>query len=382
MTDAWSPQQLAALARVEEWFAAENAPQTFRLFGYAGTGKTTLAIEIAKRVRAIVKERKGEHVTKPVIFAAFTGKAALVMRSKGCIGASTIHSLIYRVDEDGPTGEAPKFVLKEDSDLTDAALCIIDECSMVGAELANDLLSFGVKVLVLGDPAQLPPVQDAGYFTNAEPDAMLTEVHRQAEGNPIIRLSMDVREGRQLEPGDHGACRILRRGADQAIVRALILEAEQVLVGKNDTRVSYNNRIRDLLGFRGDPKAGERLVCLRNDHTKGIFNGGLFRVEKVRKANAAMVRMVVKPDDSESDRRIEVKVHPHFFVGRENELPWQDLKKTQRMTYGYALTVHKSQGSQWNNVVLFDESAVFRDDARRWLYTGITRAAERLTVVM
>ena len=157
----------------------------FRLFGYAGTGKTTLARHLAERVDG------------KVLFAAFTGKAALVMRSKGCERASTIHSLIYKPRESGE--EIPSFDLWDDAPASKAALIVIDECSMVDAELGRDLMSFGVPVLVLGDPAQLPPIQGGGFFTDAEPDAMLTEVHRQAEDNPIIRLSMDIREGR--DPG-------------------------------------------------------------------------------------------------------------------------------------------------------------------------------------
>ena len=165
-------------------------PQVFRLFGYAGTGKTTLAKHLA------------EDVDGKVAFAAFTGKAALVMRAKGCVGASTIHSLIYRARESGE--ETPSFDLWDEAPASKAKLIVIDECSMVDADLGRDLLSFGVPVLVLGDPAQLPPISGGGFFTDAEPDMMLTEVHRQAQDNPIVRLSMDVREGRALAYGDDG----------------------------------------------------------------------------------------------------------------------------------------------------------------------------------
>src|SRR5580765_3244636 len=169
----FTPHQQQALTVVAEWLRSKpgsnGAPQVFRLFGYAGTGKTTLA-------RHIADEADGE-----VKFAAFTGKAASVMRGKGCRGASTIHSLIYRARESGE--EIPSFDLWDEAPASKAELIIIDECSMVDAELGRDLLSFGVPVLVLGDPAQLPPVQGAaspaGFFTEAEPDAMLTEVHRQ-----------------------------------------------------------------------------------------------------------------------------------------------------------------------------------------------------------
>jgi len=251
---------------------------------------------------------------------------------------------------------------------------------MVGAELAHDLLSYGTKILVVGDPAQLPPVQDAGFFTNRTPDFMLTEVHRQARDNPIIRMSMDVREGKSLEHGDFGACKVLRRGE---LDPADALAADMILVGKNDTRNKCNRRHRELKKINSrTPLKGERLVCLKNDRAKNLFNGGTWTVEKVRKANGAAVRMVVAPEDAGDARRpTEIKVHPYFFEGREGELEWEEIRKFQQFTFGYALTVHKAQGSQWNNVVLFDESGVFGESRSRWLYTGLTRAAQKLTVV-
>src|SRR6188508_3636855 len=177
-----------------------GTPPVFRLFGYAGTGKTTLARHIADGVDGEVK------------YAAFTGKAALVMRNKGCDNASTIHSLIYRAKESGV--EQPSFELWDDAPASKAKLIVIDECSMVDAELGRDLMSFECPLLVLGDPAQLPPIQagasSGGFFTEAEPDVMLTEVHRQAQDNPIVRLSMDIRAGEYLEPGRYGETEVLR----------------------------------------------------------------------------------------------------------------------------------------------------------------------------
>src|SRR4029077_11072519 len=132
-----------------------------------------------------------------------------VMRRKGCEGASTIHSLIYQPLESET--ETPTFALWDDSPVADARLIVIDECSMVDAEIGRDLMSFGVPVLVLGAPAQLPPIQGGGFFTEVEADAMLTEVHRQAEDNPIIRLSMAIRAGHDLEPGRYGETEIVTR---------------------------------------------------------------------------------------------------------------------------------------------------------------------------
>jgi exodeoxyribonuclease-5 len=198
MAMEWAPQQNEALEKVGKWLQSagqHDNKQIFRLFGYAGTGKTTLAIEISKMVES-----------GSALFAAFTGKAALVMRKKGCHGANTLHSLIYkprrewREDEDKrPTGDIPEWQINPDSPVRYASLVIVDECSMVNEELARDLLSFGTPVLVLGDPAQLPPVSGAGFFTEAEPDHMLTEIHRQAADNPIIRIATDIRLGKDLK---------------------------------------------------------------------------------------------------------------------------------------------------------------------------------------
>ena len=205
-----------ALDAVGQWLR-KGEPQVFRLFGYAGVGKTTLARHIAEGARG------------DAAFAAFTGKAALVLRSKGCVGATTIHSLIYNASE-GADG-APSFTLNRDGPASRAGLIVIDECSMVDEELGRDLLSFGKPILVLGDPAQLPPVRGGGFFTAAEPDVMLTEIHRQAEDNPIIRLAGAVRRGEELPYGDYGAAKVIRRNE---IAAPMVLDADQVLVGLDE----------------------------------------------------------------------------------------------------------------------------------------------------
>lgn len=371
---SWSPQQEAAIKAVNAWLRDPNGPQVFRLFGFAGTGKTTLAKAMAEGV-------KGD-----VLYACFTGKAALVLRKKGCVGASTIHSLIYKPIEDEETG-ITKFILNADSPAGRAGLLIIDEVSMVGEELARDLLSYGTRVLVLGDPAQLPPVKGEGFFINSEPDVMLTEVHRQAADNPIIRMSMDVREGRGLQVGTYGDSRVVRRreiGKDA--MREIVVASDQLLCGMNKTRQSFNERIREIHGRAGlakqhHPVAGERLVCLRNNRDLGLLNGGLWEVTKVT-ARHSLIEIGAKSLDEPNLPHIETKVPEEFFAGTEKSLDWKMLKRVDQFTYGYALTVHKSQGSQWDNVLLFDESDVFREDRDKHLYTGITRAAERITVVV
>ncbi len=360
----WSREQTEAIDKVGRWLKA-GEPQVFRLFGYAGVGKTTLARHVAE----------GAH--GETLFAAFTGKAAMVMRANGCAGATTIHALIYRASE-GADG-APTFTLNEDGPASRAGLIVIDECSMVDAELARDLLSFGKPILVLGDPFQLPPVKGGGYFTESAPDVMLTAIHRQAADNPIIRLSQVVRSGGELPEGQYGDTRIVRRGAIDA---AQVLAADQVLVGVNRTRRAYNQRMRALNGFAEPlPVAGDRLVCLRNDRTKGLINGGLWRVEALGGLEKDFVKMTVRAEDEGAAKAVKVAVLKHFFEGTDGELAWPLRRQSDEFDYGYALTVHKAQGSQWDDVMLFDESFAFREHRARWLYTGLTRAAKRLTLV-
>jgi len=366
----FTQDQDAALKAVAAWLRAKPArrgtPQIFRLFGYAGTGKTTLARHVA------------ESVSGKVLFAAFTGKAAQVMRGKGCRGASTIHSLIYKAYESGK--EKPNFELWDDAPAATAKLIVIDECSMVDAELGRDLMSFEVPLLVLGDPAQLPPIQGGGFFTEARPDIMLTEVHRQAKNDPIIYLSMQVREGRRPEPGEYGVSQVVRRSA---LDPSRVLGADQVLVGRNATRRAYNRRMRERRGFgEALPVAGDKLVCLRNNRRKGLFNGALFSVRSSRARQSGILSMRISPEDDAGGRTLKASVRAECFVGEIEAIDWEQRKRYDEFDYGYVLTVHKSQGSQWDDVALFDESFAFTDSRERWLYTGITRAAKRLTLVV
>ncbi len=349
--------------------------QVFRLFGYAGTGKTTLAQHLA------------EGVDGEVLFAAFTGKAAQVLRAKGATSARTIHSLIYRPrgeetvedEETGTKTTSPAFSLNRTSPVSKASLVIVDECSMVDEALGRDLMSFGTPILVLGDPGQLPPVSGGGFFTEVEPDLLLSEVHRQARDNPIIDLAMRVREGEGISLGAYGDSRVIsRRDVDQTEV----VDADQVLVGRNRTRRLYNQRLRTLSGFSGMlPAAGDRLVCLRNDNAKGLLNGSLWTAQSVGKPKGPGLPLLVKPADEVAGSSVRIKVLKAAFEDPENDPGWALKRRFDDFDFGYVLTVHKAQGSQWDDIVLFDESFAFPEHRERWLYTAITRAAERITIV-
>lgn len=394
----FAPQQEKALQAVGNWFRNHRKEKPiFRLFGFAGTGKTTLAKHIAAGVDG------------DVIFAAFTGKATHVLKTKGCPNTSTIHQLIYTPKEKGQkrlrdlqsmlVGEKnmkpprphrikeledmvaqeqanlrrPSWTLNMDSPLKKAALLVVDEASMVDGPMGEDLLSFGIPILALGDPAQLPPIKGAGFFTGVKADFLLTDIHRQARDNPIIEMSRIVREGGFLPLGNYGTSQVVD-GRD--FQRDWVFQADQILVGKNGTRRSYNARIRELTGStQALPVSGEKLVCLRNNHDVGLLNGSLWKVEgtPLDTGDGQVYLQLV----GEEGQKIVTSAHACYFHGQEPE--WYERKEADEFDYGYALTVHKSQGSQWNHVLVIDEWR--RPDRQQWLYTAITRAAETVRVV-
>jgi exodeoxyribonuclease V len=164
------------------------------------------------------------------------------------------------------------------------------------------------------------------------------------------------------------------------------MSADQVLVGRNNTRRAYNVRMRQRQSIEDAlPVAGDKLVCLRNNRKKGLFNGGLWRVKSrnaSRSKSSRIISMRLSPDEEFAHKVTKVSVRCDCFEGGIEQIPWEQRKPYDEFDYGYVLTVHKSQGSQWDDVVLFDESFAFQDSRARWLYTGITRAARRLSVVV
>lgn len=358
-----SPTQTEAVDKITDWIRNPKS-QVFRLFGYAGTGKTTT-------ITAAV-----DKLGLKVAYIAYTGKAASVMRNNG-VPAETLHSLIYLFDhEDKKKGEL-YFTLNPESKAKYVDLIVLDECSMVGDKTARDLLSFGTPVLAIGDPAQLPPVKGAGFFTDAEPDILLTEVHRQALDSPVLKLATMVREGVTPGVGQYGDSKIVR---GSQVGEEELWSADQVLVGTNVTRKHLNARARAHFNMQGVfPQFGDKLVCTRNNHTLGLLNGELFTVVSCFEQDRNWLRMSVVNNDSPTQRVVEdLSVHKGFFNGCE--MNHYDEIKSAHFDYGYALTVHKAQGSQWKDILIVDESPVFREKMRNWIYTGITRAAERVTI--
>lgn len=405
----WSPQQVQALDSVGQWLRERSKP-FYRLFGYAGTGKTTLAKHLA--------EGAGR-----VLFGAFTGKASSVMRSKGCSDATTIHKLIYKPNPKSETRakelvqkrldfittlmtqgknaeeaaadpevkkieaeikaeeenhKKPNWILNLESPVASADLVVIDEVSMVDGPIANDLLSFKVPILVLGDPAQLPPVFGTGFFMQGKPEMLLTEIHRQDADNPILQLASMVRAGQRPTPGRYGDSEVIER-EDLSRCKEAVVNADQLLVGANATRHAYNKRLRELKGLVGElPVKGDKIICTRNDRDRCLFNGEIWRVEECVDTETSTVDLVLTSEDGQGQNA--TSAHKALFLN-EPMRPW-DLKNHGCFEYGQAITVHKSQGSQWDNVFILDESRKFRQDQYKHLYTALTRAAKQVTLVL
>lgn len=341
--------------------------KVFILTGYAGSGKTTLA----KYVEEQVKEEDGD-----VIYSAFTGKACQVLESKGCVPANTLHSTIYRARLNESTG-VWSFGLDHESAAKTAKLVIVDEISQVDEVLGNDLLYLAKKILVLGDPGQLPPINGEPFFDLNKPDFHLSEIHRQAKDSPIIQLATDVRQGKSLVVGTYGESVVMK---NRSFTDDLMLSHDQVIVGRNNTRTGLNMRYRKNAG-RADylPEIGDKLIALRNNRERGYINGSMWLSESVVYDSEA-VEMQIAPFDG----GIGIKTYTmnDYFRGTEHELSWKQKMQNDEFTYGYCITAHKSQGSSWGSVIVVDESAVFKEHARKWLYTACTRASERVTVVI
>lgn len=344
--------------------------------GYAGTGKTT----VVAATRQLIGERR-------VAFCAFTGKAAYVLNRKLQAAevildgdyCGTIHGLIYkRVETEGHGKRKVYRWFRRDSLPYD--LIIVDEASMLNEALFQDLLSYGIPIVAVGDHGQLPPVQ--GKFNLMErPEIRLETIHRQVADHPIIKVATMARKYGNIPVGDHGEG--VRKVLGSQCLSGMDLTSWMVLCGKNKTRNTMNDGIRRSVAKT--PIIGDKVICLRNRRQDGIFNGmvgvleGLRDVEDdddVEDADAKMATVAF--DDFTWDGPMHM---PQF--GQEKTIAAYDKEMGALFDFGYCLTVHKSQGSEADSVVLIEERFGPPDPAMyaRWLYTGVTRAKSNLLII-
>jgi len=380
-----SPDQQNALDEILVWYKDAGRAPYITLGGYAGTGKTTLMGALKKELLGISPELR-------VAFCSYTGRAAQNLRNKlkqesaysVRDSISTIHSLIYTPIED----EEGCIAGWERADSLEADLIIVDEASMVDGAIWRDLLSFQIPVIAVGDHGQLPPISGA-FSLMRSPDLTLTHIHRQAMDNPIIRVSEMARTTGKIPPAVYGSGVVKYLNGDEGAGERIgeLLENYRtdtlVLCGYNSTRAKINGFIRSSLGLDSPkPVAGDRVICLKNNHRKAICNGMLGTITEIYDADDKWYDAEIKMD--ESDKPYSGFIYaPQFgsaaplnFSGKGKRLPLAG----DYFDFGYALTVHKAQGSQARRVVMLEERFSRMDDDmwRRWLYTGITRAEEEL----
>lgn len=349
----WSPDQLRAIDDICCWrdnWSYGDHPLT--LGGYAGTGKTTLIAHLV-------------NIWKGVAVGALAGKAANVLRSKG-VPATTIHGLIYvpEVGDDGKT----RYTKRQKLDGVETI--IIDEASMVDHWIHEDLLSFGLPILYVGDHGQLEPIGRNPQLMMT-PKVRLEQIHRQAADNPILRLATAFREGRDVPywQDRQGRLKIARRNEFEQH----LYSGAQIICGYNKTRHRINKSIRERNGCDSQtPEPSERIIFLKNNKTLGLFNGQQATVRKQLHGNDYAVELEVETDEG------EVLCVP-CLTEQFGEDPIQDHRdqNVALADFAYCVTCHKMQGSESQSVVVLEEIARGWDQ-KRWRYTAVTRARERL----
>jgi exodeoxyribonuclease-5 len=416
-----SDAQAEALRKAKTWYENDTKDQqVFSIAGYAGVGKSTV-------VKHLVDDLGLDD--DDVVYGTFTGKAAHVLRKKG-VPCRTIHSLAYTVHQASeiemaklrtkldaleetavtlPRAERaavdieiaqlrqelkemrqPKFGLNEESEIRDAKLTVLDEVSMVGDEMARDVLSFGRPTLVLGDPGQLPPIKGEGAFHRREPDITLTEIHRQAAESAVIRLATMARQGEPIPYGQHDD--FVWKMPQHGVTAEQLLHGGQVICGMNKTRFNLNNAMRHAAGFNGSvlpTGPGEKIICLKNRNDLGLLNGMFIELSQVVPGDETMFLAAIVTEDGEAigGGVAQLVYAGHFLDHRQldkqrDDRDWRIKRRIVEATYGWAITGHKSQGSQWENIIVIDDKwGRSREDRNRWLYTALTRAESGLVIL-
>lgn len=366
-------EQARAIRAIEAWLR-DPSRKIFRLAGFAGTGKSTV-------VEWAIAELQAEAGCGKVVICAPTNLAADVLRKKGVPCAMTCHRALYAPHEDENGGV--KFVLAKDGPAAEAELVVVDEGSMVGLTTGTDFEKVAKKILVMYDPGQLPPVGEDGHFTRAAPDFFLREISRQSMESPIIRLSMEFREGRMPAFGDYGDG-VFVLPLTKATQPLVYRESHFALCGLHRVRWIYTQRIRRLRGHDGAlPNVGEPILSRKNHHDDGIYNGSaatLAATPEWSTRSPGLLELTYRMAGEDPLRR--GKVHPYLLEQHRThsrERPRKIGKDVQEWDWDYLRTVHSAQGSEWPAITVVDDAGVFRGDAWKHRYTSFTRAAECAT---
>ena len=363
--------------------------------GYAGTGKSTL-------VRFIIDALDVDE--DKVAYATFTGKAAEVLRKKGNKNAMTLHRLLY----DSIPRPGGGFIRKPKMAL-DYDIVVVDECSMVPKTMIDMLMRHKIFIIFLGDPGQLPMIdKNETHDLLDHPHVFLDEVMRQAAESEIIQLTMKIRNGEDISFTKGEEVMVIPK---KELVTGHLLWADSILCATNIVRHNINTQMRKLLGFQGDLQTGEKIICKRNywddvnDDGDALVNGTIGKVinpfesfvqiPSYIKNNRHQIPTIMCDIDPEVGNEFCcVNIDKDYLL---NEVPCVDWRVSyqigklrnrigdilpRQITYGYALTCHAAQGSEWDKVLVMEESFPFdKEEHKRWLYTAATRASEKLVLL-
>lgn len=373
----------------------KNGEKYTVISGYAGTGKSTL-VKFAIAALGVSPEK--------VAYATYTGKAAEVLRKKGNAGACTLHKLLYdhKPLPNGGFLRLPKTSL-------DVSIVVVDEVSMVPQSMINLLHRHPVYVIYLGDPFQLPQIDktDSNNLLD-HPHVFLDEIMRQAAESEIIQLTMKIRGGDKIPLMKGNEVIVMPQ---KELTTGCLNWADQIIVATNATRQNINTQVRSALGYEGTPKSGERMICLRNywddlnedgdplvNGTTGIIQNPFETFRRIPaecRMNRRELPIIqgefyadgsIAPFESvEMDKNMIMLGEPcvdkktAYHLGRYKQKYGNLIPR--EFAFAYAVTCHKSQGSEWNKVLVIEETFPFdRTEHARWLYTAATRASERLVL--
>jgi exodeoxyribonuclease-5 len=384
-------QQLGLQVAVQRF---KNKEKYTCISGYAGSGKSTL-------VKFIVQSLPGIDPETDVVYATFTGKAAQVLLKKGNKNVSTLHKLLY---ESLPRPDGSWY--RKPVERIPYKIVVVDEVSMVPQSMIDQLFKYSIYLLALGDPFQLPPIQkdDVNTLLN-KPHVFLDEIMRQAQESEIIRVSMDIREGKPIDTFNGSEVKIFNPADFE---ESMLLWADQVLVATNQTRINLNNTMRRLLGREGGPQDGDKVICLKNewdilaDNEDPLVNGTIGFLKNSYSTYVNFPRFLgghhfdVLQSDFVSDGGAlfrDINMDKKMIMTGEKCCDWKTAyaigrnlnhkhKLPKEFTYGYAVTCHKAQGSQWEKVLIVEEKFPFdKTEHARWLYTALTRAEEKAVII-
>lgn len=383
----------------------------------AGSGKSTIVKFIISALN-IPDER--------VAYVAYTGKAANVLKNKGCPNATTAHKLLYhaRQTKSGNYVFTPKKTLDDPYDLI-----VVDEVSMLPQELWYQLLSHGIYVLAMGDPGQLSPPRDETNPVLDNPHIFLDEIVRQAQDSAIIRLSMHIREGKdfRLFPTVSGEVRIIPRRYLFEDENTTLLQASQIICGTNAQRYELNNRVRALLGRGPTPEPEDKIIGLKNhwddisDEGNALTNGAigsiipgehfiqtypnLKKFADFRPTDILWADFITEDGDTFHSLPIDYSClttnNPSLTGAQEYQIGGYNNSIDRKMeqygyslnpkliipynfNYGYAITCWKAQGSEYPYVLSYDCGWLKKKDAKeytKYLYTAVTRAEKAIILV-